>query len=74
MTRKPITPFYHRRLTSEELADLPLDHWNNVKVDESEYIVSFLKAWEVDEETYKQARSSGVLCRVVGDKFILADG
>jgi hypothetical protein len=74
MKKKELVTFYHRRLTNEELADLPLDHWNNTKIDESKYYISFLKAWEVDEETYKQARSSGVLCRVVGDKFILANG
>jgi hypothetical protein len=75
MNRQPITtPVAPRRLTDEELADLPLDHWHNVKIDESRYYVSFLKAWEVDEVTYLRAKRAGMLCRYVDGRFILADG
>lgn len=74
MNQNPHVSFYHRRLSNQELADLPLDGWHNVKIDESKYTVSFLKAWEVDEATYRQAQSAGVLCREVDGKFILADG
>lgn len=49
-----------RRLTNEELADLP-SIWENSLVDVRNYYTSVMLAWEIDEETYRAAKADGLL-------------
>ncbi len=62
-----------RRLSNEEMADLPSGGWINPKVDVCKYYVTFTQAWEVDAIGFKMAIVEGVCGQKVGDKYILVN-
>lgn len=60
-----------RRLTNEELADLP-GNWENATVDTTKYYQNVLLAYEVDEPRYNFYKLTGGLCQKYNDKFYIA--
>lgn len=64
-----------RRLSARELADLPIDGWENAKVDTSKYYVSFMSAYEIDPrypEVYEALKNEGLVCQIVDGAYIVA--
>lgn len=62
-----------RKLTNEELADIPA-RWDNSGIDTSKYIPSVMEAYEVDKETYEQAKREGVMTEEWRGKFYIGAG
>lgn len=62
-----------RKLTDEELADLPQD-WENPTVDTRHYYQSAIEAWEVDQALYDQHRREGGLAQKFKGKYYIARG
>lgn len=60
-----------QRLTPQQLADLP-ETWENPTVDTSKYIQAVGRAWEVDEDTFRECLHDGTLCQQVGNRYFIA--
>jgi len=61
---------FQRAITNQELADLPTS-WESSTVDTGKYAQSVISAKEVDEITYLDARSVGLLCQEFNGKFYI---
>ena len=60
-----------RKITNEELADLP-ESWENATVDVSKYFPCVMRAYEVNEETYTQCKDDGDMCMVYKFRYYVA--
>lgn len=60
-----------RRITNEELADLP-EKWENPKVDTNKYWQCVLIAWECGKQQYKNHKMRGGLCQRHKNKYYVA--
>lgn len=60
-----------RRISNQELADLPTD-WENPTCDTSKYIQSVMVAWEVDKQSYESHKRAGGLCQIHNGRYYIA--
>lgn len=60
-----------RRISNEELADLP-STWENPTVDTRHYYQCVMVAYEVDEATYQHLKESGALVQTYNGRFYAA--
>jgi hypothetical protein len=49
-----------RKLSNEELADLP-ENWENAKVDTRKYFQCVMEAWEIEKDAYEANKIDGFL-------------
>lgn len=71
MERSWMAKIQGRRLSNQELADIP-STWENPRVDTRKYYQCVLTAWEVDQETYQIYKAAGGLCQAYKGKYYIA--
>lgn len=57
-----------RKISNEELADLPND-WENPTVDTRFYIEGCMNVWEITKEQYEIVKAEGFKCQKYKEKY-----
>lgn len=60
-----------REVSNDELADLP-EKWINSGIDTRKYIPCVMRAFEVDEETYKRWAAEGGMGEIAKGRYYIA--